>query len=191
MNADELTTLVTTLKTLADASRLRVLGLLAHGEHTVGALAEALGLKEPTLSHHLARLSAIGLVSHRAEGTARHYRLETAPLVRLSKTLVTVDKVTSIGDTAMAEGWERKVLDTYFEGERLTSIPATRKKRNVVLDYLASQFARGEAYPEARVNAVIKRHHADTATLRRELIMTGLMVREGGVYRRTDKPKAT
>jgi len=191
MEPEDLTTLVTTLKTLADASRLRVLGLLAHGEHTVGALAEALALKEPTVSHHLARLSAIGLVSHRAVGTARHYRLETGPLVRLSKELVTVGKVTAIGEGAMAERWERKVLDTYFEGERLTSIPATRKKRNVVLDHLAARFERERGYPEREVNAIIKRHHADTATLRRELIMTGLMVRDGGVYRRTDKAKAT
>jgi glutathione S-transferase len=61
----------------------------------------------------------------------------------------------------------------------------------VILDYLASHFIVGERYPEAKVNAIIKRHHDDTATLRRELTMTGLMARESQVYWRTDKPKAT
>jgi hypothetical protein len=39
-------------------------------------------------------------------------------------------------------------------------------------------------YPEAEVNAVIGRHHADFATLRRELIASGLMTRQHGIYRR-------
>ena len=191
MKTEELDTLVQFLKGLADPSRLRLLGLLANGEQSVSALAEALALKEPTVSHHLARLHAIGLVSFRAAGTTRFYTLESDALHRVSKDLFTVAKVASIADNVAAEQWERKVLETYFEGERLTSIPTTRKKRNVILDYLATHFIPGERYPEAKVNAVIKRHHDDTATLRRELTMTGLMAREGGVYWRTDKAKAT
>ena len=31
------------------------------------------------------------------------------------------------------EHWERKVLDTFLDGERLVRIPAKRKKRDVVL----------------------------------------------------------
>lgn len=191
MEPDELEMLVTFLKTLGDESRLKLLGLLARGEMSVGALAEALALKEPTVSHHLARLMALGLVSVRALGTSRLYRLESGPLERMRKDLLTVAKVASIADNVEAEQWERKVLATYFEGERLTSIPTTRKKRNVILDFLARSFAAGERYPEAKVNAAIKRHHDDVATLRRELIMTGLMERKDGVYWRTDKARAT
>jgi hypothetical protein len=43
-------------------------------------------------------------------------------------------------------------------------------------------------YPEAELNARIKRHHPDTATLRREMIMHGLMQRANGVYWRTPAP---
>lgn len=191
MDKTELDTLVQFLKALADPSRLRLLGMLANGEASVGALAEALGLKDPTVSHHLTRLHAAGLVSFRAEGTTRFYRLELDALQRMRKDLFTVAAVASIGDTVEAERWERKVLTTYFEGDKLTSIPTTRKKRNVILDFIATQFAPGERYPETKVNAIIRRHHDDTATLRREMIMTGLMAREGGVYWRTDKPNAT
>lgn len=191
MKTDELETLVQFLKALADPSRLRLMGLLANGEQSVSSLAAALDLKEPTISHHLARLHTLGLVSFRAAGTTRFYTLESAVLQRVSKDLFTVAKVSSIADTVATEQWERKVLDTYFEGDRLTSIPTTRKKRNVIMDFLASAFVPGERYPEKEVNAVIKRHHDDTSTLRRELIMTGLMAREGGVYWRTDKAHAT
>ncbi|MFO0745183.1 MAG: metalloregulator ArsR/SmtB family transcription factor [Myxococcota bacterium] len=191
MRAEELDTFVQFLKALADASRLRLLGLLANGEQSVGALAAALGLREPTVSHHLARLQAVGLVSFRAAGTTRFYALEADALLRLRKDLFTVAKVASIADNVAAEQWERKVLETYFDGEKLTSIPTTRKKRNVILDYLATPFAVGERYPEAKVNAILKRHHDDTSTLRREMIMTGLMARDNGVYWRTDKAKAT
>jgi len=191
MQPEELEFLVQFLKALADESRLRLIGVLANGEKTVGELAEDLGLKDPTVSHHLAKLQALGLVSARADGNARYYRLEVEVLNRLKKDLFTVAKVKSIVDNVEAERFERKVLDTYFDGDKLTSIPTTRKKRNVILDWLASHFAVGERYPEREVNAVIKRHHDDTATLRRELIMTGLMQRDGGVYWRTDKPRAT
>lgn len=191
MQPEELELLVQFLKVLADESRLRLVGLLSHGEKTVGELAEDLGLKDPTVSHHLAKLQALDLVSARADGNARYYRLEVEVLNRLKRELFTVAKVKSIVDNVEAERFERKVLDTYFDGDKLTSIPTTRKKRNVILDWLASHFAVGERYPEREVNAVIKRHHDDTATLRRELIMTGLMQRDGGVYWRTDKPRAT
>ncbi len=191
MQSEELEAMVDVLKALADPSRLKLLGVLAHGEASVGALAEALNLKDPTVSHHLTRLHAAGLVSFRAEGTTRFYRLEDAALAKLRKEMFTTEKVASIADTVEAERWERKVLATYFEGERLTAIPTTRKKRNVILDFIARSFAPGERYPEAKVNAVIRRHHDDAATLRRELIMTGLMAREGGVYWRTDKARAT
>ena len=49
-------------KAMADESRLRIIGLLAHRERSVQELAAALDLKEPTVSHHLAILKAQGLV---------------------------------------------------------------------------------------------------------------------------------
>lgn len=190
MNPEDFRTLLQFLKALADESRLKLLGLLASREYSVGELAEQLALKEPTVSHHLARLQQLGLVRMRAEGTTHRYGLQSGALHRLSKELFTVEQVASIADNVEGERWERKVLKTYFEGDRLTQIPTMRKKRNVILNWLARQFEPGTRYPEARVNEIIKRHHADTATLRREMIMTGLMERKDGVYWRTGDGKA-
>jgi glycosyltransferase involved in cell wall biosynthesis len=47
---------------------------------------------------------------------------------------------------------------------------------------LVSQFDEGVRYPEAKINEILKRHHPDTATLRREFIMTKKMERRNGVY---------
>ena len=186
MEPDEFQPLVQFLKALADESRLKILGLLAGQERSVKELAAQLKLKEPTVSHHLARLQEIGLVSMRAEGTTHRYRLEAATLHRLSRELFTPTQVASIADSVEAENWELKVLRTYFDGDTLTRIPATRKKRDVVLKWLVNRFEEGVRYPEARVNEILKRHHPDSATLRREFIMTKMMERKKGVYWRTE-----
>ena len=60
---------------LADATRLRILGLLADGEVCVCHIHDALRLPQPTVSRHLAYLRRAGLVHTRREGLWVHYRL--------------------------------------------------------------------------------------------------------------------
>lgn len=170
------------LKLLANETRLRLLGLLANRERSVGELAEILTLKEPTVSHHLAKMSEAGLVTMRPEGTTHFYRLNGDTLQQLSRELFTPEQVVSLAPQEEADAWERKVLRTYLEGERLSKIPDTRKKRDVVLRWLVTRFEEGRRYTEREVNQVIQRHHPDSATLRRELIGLRLMQREEGVY---------
>ena len=182
MESQAFQTLVQFLKVLAHESRLKLLGLLADREHSVGELAELLDLKEPTVSHHLAKLQELDLVQMRAEGTIHRYRLKVETLQRLSRDLFTPEQVASIAENVVGEAWERKVLQTYLVGGQLTKIPDTRKKRDVILNWLVTHFEEGVRYPEAQVNAIIKRYHPDTATLRRELVGNKLMQRENGVY---------
>lgn len=64
------------LRLLANESRLLVLCRLAgEGEMGVGALAEAVGLSQPALSQHLARLREDGLVATRREAQSVFYRI--------------------------------------------------------------------------------------------------------------------
>jgi ArsR family transcriptional regulator len=60
---------------LSDATRLRILGVLADGEVCVCHIHEALRLPQPTVSRHLAHLRRAGLVKTRREGLWIHYRL--------------------------------------------------------------------------------------------------------------------
>lgn len=170
------------LKALAHESRLRLLGLLATDERSVLELASLLDLSEPTVSHHLSMLRAVDLVGMTPQGNVHRYRLNRPTLERLNQALLSPEHLAALSDAADSAAWEQKVLRTFLDGERLTAIPAQRKKRQVILRWLAGHFEPGVSYPEAAVNAVIKRHHDDTATLRRELIASQLMRREDGLY---------
>jgi len=68
--------LVAIFKALADSSRLKIVGLLAQQPYSVEQLAALLNLKPSTVSHHLARLSEVGLVSARAESSSNIYSLD-------------------------------------------------------------------------------------------------------------------
>lgn len=182
MSNEDLESMLRHFKALADESRLKLLGLLAGGERSVEELALLLRLKGPTVSHHLSKLRELGLVQMRAEGTTHLYRLDVRTLQQLGKRLFAGEAIASLADDVNAEAWERKVLEDFFEGERLKEIPASRKKREVVLRWLAGRFETERRYPESLVNEVIGRHHPDFATLRRELVGLKLMAREHGVY---------
>jgi ArsR family transcriptional regulator len=69
----------TLFKALADATRLRILGLLLTGEVCVCDIYESLRIPQPKASRHLAYLRRAGLVATRREGLWIHYRLGTLP----------------------------------------------------------------------------------------------------------------
>ena len=75
-------------KALADANRLKIIGLLAQNEYTVEQMAEILGVSAPTVSHHLRKLSSVGLVSARSESYYSIYSLETSVLESMSRQLL-------------------------------------------------------------------------------------------------------
>jgi DNA-binding transcriptional ArsR family regulator len=68
---------------LADRTRRAIVMQLAERERAVGELAEVLPVSQPAVSQHLKVLADLGLVSQRAEGTKRIYRLNQAGVVAL------------------------------------------------------------------------------------------------------------
>jgi ArsR family transcriptional regulator, arsenate/arsenite/antimonite-responsive transcriptional repressor len=60
---------------LADATRLRILGLLLNGEVCVCHIHESLRIPQPKASRHLAYLRQAGLVDTRRDGLWVYYRL--------------------------------------------------------------------------------------------------------------------
>jgi DNA-binding transcriptional ArsR family regulator len=65
---------------IADGHRREVLDALISGEKAVGTIVNDLSMSQPQVSKHLRVLSEVGLVSCRAEGRRRLYRLEPARL---------------------------------------------------------------------------------------------------------------
>ena len=63
--------LARTLKAVADPTRLQLLSVIldsADGRATVSQLTEALGLRQPTVTHHVRILAEDGLLQRRPEG---------------------------------------------------------------------------------------------------------------------------
>ena len=92
-------TLCRLLALLADKTRLRILWLLAEGERAVGSMTAELGLPQPTVSHHLAWLRTLHLVSPRRAGKNVFYALGKAARAGAdgSLWLLTGDAVVTIG----------------------------------------------------------------------------------------------
>ena len=172
---------VTIVGLLADPTRLKVVAALALGAGTIEDVAHATGLPLKDVALAARRLGRNGLVrrdGHRLEllagrfqAAARAAAESAPPPERLSD------------DPA-----EAAVLAALVRDGRLTSIPAQRSKRLVVLDHLVRVFEPGVRYPEREVNALLGVWHPDVAALRRYLVDEGLLTREAGIYWRTGGP---
>jgi len=65
---------------VAEGRRRDILDTLITGEKAVGTIVTDLAMPQPQVSKHLRVLSEVGLVSSRADGRRRLYRLEPARL---------------------------------------------------------------------------------------------------------------
>ena len=168
-------------KALADANRLKIIGLLAQGEYAVEQMAEMLSLRPSTVSHHLAKLSAAGLVSARSESYYNTYRLETSMLEYMSQRLLAREIMPAVTADVDIDAYDRKVLNTFCDTEgRILQFPAQRKKFEVLLRHVTRAFEPGVRYGEKQVNEMLSFYSEDTATLRRGLVEHRMMAREGG-----------
>jgi len=176
-------------RALADANRLRIVGLLAQQPSTVEGLAAALNLGASTVSHHLSKLAKAGLVSARTDGHYYIYSLQTDALQAMAQRLLSVEELPRLSVDANLDAYDRKVLANFLDDEgRIKAFPAQEKKFQVILRHVVKSFEPGQRYTEKQVNEILARFHKDTASLRRGLIEYHLMARQtGGVeYWRTE-----
>lgn len=75
------------LKSLANRHRLLIVCQLVQGERSVGELAEFLGIRDSTVSQHLALLRKDGVVSTRRDGQTIWYSIASAPARAVLETL--------------------------------------------------------------------------------------------------------
>lgn len=177
-------TLLNFFKVLANENRLKLVGILSQAECSVEDLAARLQLKEPTVSHHLNKLKELNLVAMRSQGNTHFYQLNVDTLSNLNKSLFSPEQMASWTDDIPVSAWSAKVLQDYLNGDRLKEIPASRKKRRVVLQWLVEKFELTRTYTEKEVNQILSKYHDDYATLRREFIGYQLMQRNNGIYQR-------
>jgi predicted transcriptional regulator len=173
--------LVEFFKALADANRLKIVGLLAKEPLSVEQLAGILELHSSTVSHHLSRLAKAGLVSARAEGYYSVYRLETKALEGMAQRILSREMLPAVSAEIDLAAYDRQVLNHYMTPDgRLKDFPMQQKKLEAVLRYVVQVFEPGARYPEKQVNEILSRFNEDTARLRRNLVDFKLMARQGG-----------
>ena len=88
------------LRAIAHPQRLLILCQLSRGERPVGELAGLLGMRQSTLSQHLARLRRDGLVKTRRESQNIYYALVGDSAVRLIETLAGLYCPVEVADPA-------------------------------------------------------------------------------------------
>lgn len=177
------TELIEFFKALAEPKRLKIAGILAQAPHAVEELASLLQLSEATVSHHLSILGRANLVRARADGHYSIYELNTDRLESMAERLLAKDTLPAMAADVDMQAYDRAVLRNFRGADgRLATLPAQRRKLEVVLRHAASLFKPGKRYPENEVNKILSRLHADTASLRRGLIEFKLMQRANGEY---------
>lgn len=110
------------LRAAAEATRLRILGLCAHGELSVSELCEVLGQSQPRVSRHLKLLVEAGLLERHQEGSFVYFRLtegrEASQLARILVDLMPADDPVHGLDLerlqAIKEAWALKAA-AYFK----------------------------------------------------------------------------
>jgi DNA-binding HxlR family transcriptional regulator len=156
-------------KTLVEAERLQIAGLLARKPHSAEQLAEQLKIKPAALAHHLEKLIEAGLVHFEMKARTVRYTLHLEAAHKLAARLAATRVRPTLSEDLVE--FDRKVLTQYLSADgALKEIPAQDKKMLVLLRYINATIEPGRRYTEKQLNALLARFHTDVATLRRYLI---------------------
>jgi hypothetical protein len=178
--------LVGLFKALADPTRLRLAALIVDRARCGQDLAAELGVSTGTVSHHLRVLREASLVKETRQPPFSFFELDLATLQQALKAVSNKKAVREIAGEESRTSEERKVLRTFFDGPRLVSLPAQRKKKQMVFEEILRRIPRRKEYEERELSRYIETIFDDYCTVRREWIMGGYMARENGMYRLTD-----
>lgn len=186
IETDRTEELLAFFKALSDVNRLKIVGLLSQQEYSVEQLAEMLGLRSSTVSHHLATLVKAGLVSAHPESYYNVYRFENETLEKMSQRLLARDTLPAVAADVDVDAYDRKVIENYSNPDgSLRALPVQRKKLMAILNYIMQSFESERRYTEKQVNEILERFHEDYVSLRRDLVDAGLLQRDkdGSQYR--------
>ena len=173
------------VKAMADAERLRIVGLLSLGDKRATEIASALGLHPSEINRHLEQLLASGVVRE-AEDV---YQLNEKAIEALARGQFAGKRRSYEASQEEPED-VRKVLKSFLNADgTLKQIPPQGNKLLIILNFIVDAFAFDTNYTEKEVNTILRRFHVDTAALRRYLVDNGLMDRESDGTRYWRRPE--
>jgi hypothetical protein len=163
------------VKAMASAERLRIIGVLVRGRATQAEIAEQLHLPIRDVFDNLAFLTHVGVI-HETDGV---YDLDEKAIETLARGQFEGKRPTYEIKEEKPED-VRKVLKNYLNADgTLKQIPSAQNRLLIILNFVVDAFAFDTNYTEKEVNTILRRFHLDTAALRRYLVDYGLMAREG------------
>ena len=185
------------LRAIVEPCRMRLLGLLLSRPMTIEELVASLELSPATVSHHVRILLEASLVRQDSESRGTLYSAQVARVQEIARSLVAGGSSANVkpgadeGDGDFSGDYEGKVLRAFLKDGRLVAIPAQEKKKDVLLRYLVDRcFLEERDYTEREVNQLLGAYHEDVASLRRYMVVGGLLARRAGVYRRVPRAAA-
>jgi hypothetical protein len=173
------------VKAMASAERLRIVGVLVRGRATQSEIAEQLHLPVRDVFNHLAFLVHVGVISE----TDGVYELNEKAIESFARGQFEGKRPSFEANQEKPED-TRKVLKNFLNADgSLRQIPPQGNKLLIVLNFIVDAFAFDTNYTEKEINTILRRFHVDTAALRRYLVDNGLMAREsdGTRYWRVSK----
>ncbi|WP_226578020.1 metalloregulator ArsR/SmtB family transcription factor [Halobacillus litoralis] len=172
-------------KAVGDTTRLRIIALLRRGPLHGQAIAGKLGLRPPTITHHLKKLKDTGMVYSRRDKNTIYFHLNEQKLEFMTTAILRIgdEETVRAEELKVDETEQSKIIQSFVTVEgKLKQIPRQLKKKNVILSYFVQWFEHGKTYEEKDVNAYIQTFFDDFATIRREWIMQQFMYRENNTY---------
>ena len=162
------------VKAMASAERLRIIGILARGRATQLQIAEKLGVQVRDVFNHLSFLANVGVVKE----TDGVFDLDEKAIESFARGQFEGKR------PAYEAGQEepedvRKVMKSFLNADgSLKQIPPQGNKLLIILNFIVDAFAYETNYTEKEVNTILRRFHVDTAALRRYLVDNGFIARE-------------
>lgn len=179
----QLSRIVNFHKVMGDKTRIQIVSMLKKGPLHGQAIAGKLGLKAPTISHHMAKLKEVDVVRQVRDKNTVYYHLNEKTLMALALAITKIGENEMNQDFHVTDDQKAAVIKNFFTNKhQLKTFPAQRKKKLIVLEYMLRGLKEGESYSEKEINEHIQQYFADYATIRREWIICHFMNRTEGVY---------
>ena len=162
------------VKAMASADRLRIVGLLSQGSKRAAEIADVLGMHPSDVMRHLEQLTTSGVVTE----TDGSYDLNERAIESLARGQFEGKRPVYVPEENQEED-VRKVLKTFLNADgTIKQFPLEGKKMLIILKFVLNAFSFDTNYTEKEVNTILRRFHVDTATLRRNLVDFGFFDRE-------------
>jgi len=163
------------LRSVVDPVRLAVLGASIDTPAPLDELSEHLGVRRKDIAAAIGYLRGVGLLDE-------HAIVDQSALMAIARSIPSGDTQPVHASAGLWTEGEVDILDRFFDGNRLVSVPSSHSKRRLVLERIVQEFEPGVRYDERDVNFTIQLIYADYAAIRRYLVDEAMLDRADGSY---------